>query len=176
VAVEGTGVTLPPGTDVQLLLHALHHHADHWGPDAHVWNPDRWLADRPGLQPHVFAPFLDGVRRCAGLYLAELEFAVLAYVLLGVFDTAVLGPWCSNAPCALERRTLPHAVKAERDGLPVLRVPADAAGTSASGSGGGGSGGGGGDAFYSPYRLRLAADMFTAIDGPLPFTIRRRGA
>jgi len=154
-------VTLPPGTDVQLLLHALHHHPDHWGPDAHVWNPDRWLVERPGLQPHVFAPFLDGVRRCAGMYLAELEFAVLVYILLGVFDTAVLGPWCSNAPCAVERRAVPGSTQVVRDGLPVLQVAASA---------------GVPEAFYSLYRLRLADDMFTAIDGPLPFTITRRAA
>lgn len=38
---EATGTTIPTGTDVQILLHALHTHPGYWGDDAADWNPDR---------------------------------------------------------------------------------------------------------------------------------------
>ncbi|RYE98063.1 MAG: cytochrome P450, partial [Methanobacteriota archaeon] len=77
-----TGAQIPPGVDIQVLLHALHMHPQHWGADAAVWNPERWLPGAPNgaQQADVFFPFLDGLRRCAGMYLAELEFAVLLYM------------------------------------------------------------------------------------------------
>jgi cytochrome P450 len=31
------------GTDVAILLHALHHHPDHYGATAYKFDPDRWL-------------------------------------------------------------------------------------------------------------------------------------
>jgi cytochrome P450 len=39
-----------------------------------------------------FFPFLDGTRRCAGIHLAELQFAILLYVLTVVFNVDVLVP------------------------------------------------------------------------------------
>lgn len=106
------GAKLPPGTDVVLLLHALHHDPQLWGPDAHQWLPDRWAAidasrERSAkaapadgdaskvlpdpLQPLPFYPFLEGVRRCAGMHLAELQAAVMLYVWLVIGDVRVEG-------------------------------------------------------------------------------------
>lgn len=133
-----TGVTLPAGTEVQMLLHALHTHPEHWGDDAAVWDPDRWLPDAPNGRRRgdaVFFPFLDGVRRCAGMYLAEVEFAILLYTFVAIYGVSVDGPWAGKPS-------------------PSSAVVGATSGPAAA----------------SRFKLRLAADMFTAIDGTLPYS------
>lgn len=163
-----TGVAIPAGTDIQLLLHALHTHPDFWGDDALVFDPNRWLpnAINGPKRPDVFFPFLDGTRRCAGMYLAELQFVVLLYVTLVLSDLAVELPQVDNtvkpvqssdqvndvSPSAAQARLcLPHG---PRHSAVILNTAPNGTGTSKG----------------VDYKLRMRADMFSAFDGRIPFT------
>jgi hypothetical protein len=50
-----------------------------WGPDAHLFNPDRWLDDAylAGLPLGAYRPFERGPRNCIGQELATLEGTVV---------------------------------------------------------------------------------------------------
>lgn len=82
-------VVLPTGTEVILLLHALHHDEKHWGADAQQWLPQRWMDSSDAHEraaSSAFLPFLEGLRRCAGMYSAELQFACYLHAWLHVAD------------------------------------------------------------------------------------------
>lgn len=66
--------------DIAGLLIYINHHIIHrnpkiWGPDAHVFNPERWLDEEyvAKLPPGAFRPFERGPRNCIGQELAMLE-------------------------------------------------------------------------------------------------------
>lgn len=147
-AVEHAGVTIPAGHEVQILLHAMHTLPAHWGADASVWDPARWrhahsrtfapaadegqaAAPQAYKAADVFFPFLAGIRRCAGMYLAELEFLQMLYVFLVIFDTRVSMPPDADAPSA------------------AAVIPCG----------------------KGRFRLRMAPEMFSLIDGPLPWSM-----
>lgn len=93
---------LPEGSEMQLWLHALHRHPEHF-PQPDVFDPHRFLgrhstpavpvpSARVGqleVQPGTYYPFLDGQRRCAGMHLARLEMAVMLHALLRQWDVRV---------------------------------------------------------------------------------------
>lgn len=113
--VEYEGKVLPKDSEVLVMLHALHYDPETWGADAHVFNPDRFLRNP---KPDTYYPFLEGLRRCAGFYVARLQFAVYVNAFLRLYD-----------------------LRADTTALP---------------------------------RLRKRPDMFTNIDGVIPFHLARR--
>ena len=192
-AGEGAAPLLPKGSDVMCLLHALHHDAELWGPDAHCWEPERWdrgseywakrraweleagsssssgsggsgssgsgsgsrfwseaSASSPGgafipaAHKGAFLPFLEGLRRCAGMHLAQLQFAALVY--------AMVVPWRVE-----------------------LAMPEVAAGESLAAAGGGRGGVGGGTALLPGAACRGRRGCLAVIAEPrLPFTTPSR--
>jgi Cytochrome P450 len=174
-----SGITIPKDTDVQVLLHTLHTHPQHWGKDALLFNPDRWLdASGPAskaVEEGIFYPFLDGLRRCAGMYAAETEFILLAYTLLVLFDTKVAFPtssatttpssselgWNANKPWLSHSCIAPAF--ASFDASEAAAIEANNAGAKGSST-----------HTEGYYRLRLRADMFSSFDGVVPFTITPR--
>ena len=72
-AVEESHTVLPASKDVLILLHALHHDSELWGPDAHCWEPDRWDQTSPYW-----------VKRCAWEREQEGGAPVLLAVVMGV--------------------------------------------------------------------------------------------
>ena len=61
---------LPPNSPVYTLHLLLHRNEALWGPDAHVYDPDRWLDER--LQrvtnnPSIYIPFGAGPRNVSVL-------------------------------------------------------------------------------------------------------------
>lgn len=133
----------------------------------------------PATRGDAFTPFLDGMRRCAGSVLAELEFAVLlfAYCVPFTVDVALptVPPAGAPAIAALTGvgggvAVVPGAVCVARAGaLAVIREPAlpfstpsrlDAAA-----------------AHPATTRLRIhlvkRADMFTTLDGDVPYVLTR---
>ncbi|KAI0183385.1 cytochrome P450 3A5 [Xylaria flabelliformis] len=61
------GVRIPKGTQIDLHMPLLHHHQDVWGPDASVFDPERWdtrTGDSAGL--YAFEAFIQGPRMCPG--------------------------------------------------------------------------------------------------------------
>ncbi|MER6913478.1 cytochrome P450 [Streptomyces sp. NPDC000594] len=77
------GVTLPPGTEVLLSPHALHHDPDHFAePDR--FDPERWRTAPPGRgSRHAYLPFGAGNRQCAGDGYAWAEMAVVVATVTG---------------------------------------------------------------------------------------------
>lgn len=81
--IEMQGKTIPTGTEVIVLLHALHHHPKFWN-DPLTFNPSRFLEGKPA--PYTFIPFLDGARMCAGKQLAELQLCTVMHTILKDYD------------------------------------------------------------------------------------------
>ena len=140
-----SGIEIPAGSDVQLLLHRLHTHPDYW-PQPLSFEPDRWTPGSP-LQGkrECFFPFLDGQRRCAGMYLAEVQFLVILYVCLVLFDVRVDVSAASPTDFDVDAM-LRHA-----EGPRHSAVVPDGEGD---------------------FKLRMRADMFSAFDGRIPFTAK----
>eukprot|EP00949_MAST-11_sp_MAST-11-sp1_P001073 g1073.t1 len=94
VELDEVPVSVPEGTNVEILLYALHTHPDHWGENPLEFEPERWIkADNTsplstesdtGIRG-AFVPFLDGNRQCQGRFLAELQFASVM--------TSILSRW-----------------------------------------------------------------------------------
>jgi enediyne biosynthesis protein E7 len=91
------GETLPKGTQVMILLYALHHHPDFWD-DADQFKPERWFPSFAAKVPFSYVPFLDGSRKCIGRSMAEQQLLIVLTTLvrtveLRVFGEAVLPPF-----------------------------------------------------------------------------------
>lgn len=241
-AVEESHTVLPPSKDVLILLHALHHDSELWGPDAHCWEPERWdktsdywvkrraweleqeggggfsstgsgsggggskfwsegASSSPGgvfipaSHPNAYSPFLDGLRRCAGMHLAKLQFAALLYALLVPFSVKVTPPCTPTQAIALEAEEnstpslgspvgggtgiVPGAVCIARTGaIACIREPALPFSTPSrfdlEVEGERRRGGGGGEGKFH-YRCHIVktADMFTTWEGVVPYTVVR---
>jgi cytochrome P450 len=70
------GVTLTKECILHIPQYTIHRSPSIWGPDANIFNPDRFLKDNC---PKAFFPFGTGVRRCLGEPLARLE---LHYIII----------------------------------------------------------------------------------------------
>ncbi|KAH0566078.1 hypothetical protein GP486_000516 [Trichoglossum hirsutum] len=100
VASHGTTLLnepIPKGTRVVVCPLAINRDPAHWGPDAGVFNPERWTG--PGkansggaLSNYSFMTFLHGPRNCIGTSFAKTEFAFLLAVIVGRFDMELEDP------------------------------------------------------------------------------------
>jgi len=120
-------------------------------------------------------PFLDGLRRCAGMYTAELQFAVSVYAWVVLADVRAVAPGEPGEGAPPVRGAAGGGTAPPRPGAPpagavvarrgALAWVADAAPPPAEARG---------------RRLRLAvlkkAEMFTALDGRVPFVADVEGA
>jgi cytochrome P450 len=83
------GETLPAGTQMLVLLHALHHHPDYWD-DPWEIRPERWASSQPRV-PHSYVPFLLGARKCMGRDMAEQHILLVLAAVIRRFDISVSG-------------------------------------------------------------------------------------
>jgi cytochrome P450 len=85
------GHFIPPGTTVGCNPVALHRNKDIFGPDAEVFNPDRWLSQE--LDTKAMERFNltwgGGARTCPGRHLGELIVYKVVPALLKEFDIEV---------------------------------------------------------------------------------------
>ncbi|KAI4158829.1 MAG: hypothetical protein LQ342_007065 [Letrouitia transgressa] len=67
------------GLQIYPSLYLVQRNPNVWGPDAHLFNPDRWLDDAylAGLPVGAYRPFERGPRNCIGQELAMLEGIVV---------------------------------------------------------------------------------------------------
>lgn len=87
------GHKIPKGTRVMLIPWAIHKNEALWGPDAGVFNPDRWLpseknphsANGGAASNYSYMTFLHGPRSCIGQGFAKTEFACLLAAWVGRF-------------------------------------------------------------------------------------------
>lgn len=76
--VELGGERLPPGTEVLLSPHTLHHDPSLF-PDPERFDPDRWTPERAKSLPKgAFVPFGGGIHQCIGNHFALTEIAIVA--------------------------------------------------------------------------------------------------
>ncbi|MFD4670770.1 cytochrome P450 [Lentzea sp. NPDC058450] len=77
VEVELGGAVLPPGTEVILSPHTMHHDPVHF-PDPERFDPDRWIPERAKELPKgAFVPFGGGIHQCIGNHFALTEIAIV---------------------------------------------------------------------------------------------------
>ncbi|CAM0907090.1 unnamed protein product [Alopecurus aequalis] len=99
--VELGGCVVPAGTELLIPILAVHHDEEHWGADAHAFNPARFGDERrPGRHQMAFMPFGGGERVCIGQNLALLEVKVALAVVLQRFSFR-LSPSYVHAPQVL---------------------------------------------------------------------------
>ncbi|KAI1753563.1 cytochrome P450 3A5 [Xylaria castorea] len=68
------GVYIPKGTQIDLHMPLIHHHQDVWGPDASVFNPERWdTLTGDSASPYAFEAFIQGPRICPGKNFALIQ-------------------------------------------------------------------------------------------------------
>ncbi|KAJ4730590.1 Cytochrome P450 714C3 [Rhynchospora pubera] len=81
-------INVPKGTFIQINIPMLHRDVDLWGPDAEVFNPNRFANGISGAckYPHMYAPFGFGPRICAGQHLAMVELKIVLSLLLMRFS------------------------------------------------------------------------------------------
>lgn len=87
-------VVVPAGTKIIVSIAGYHRNKDVWGPDAHVFRPERWLEESGGLQmkgsPGVgmyanLMTFSGGFRSCMGWRIALLELQTFLFDLVDQF-------------------------------------------------------------------------------------------
>ena len=42
---DGSSVLIPGGTEILINVHGCNRDEDRWGPDAHIWRPERWIEE-----------------------------------------------------------------------------------------------------------------------------------
>jgi cytochrome P450 len=72
---ELAGYTLPPGTEINPSIAAIHRRADRY-PEPRAFRPERFLAQDPP-DTYTWLPFGGGTRRCLGASFATFEIAVV---------------------------------------------------------------------------------------------------
>jgi cytochrome P450 len=110
--IELGGERLASGTQVLVLLHALHHHPDFWD-EPEALKPERWIGSASPRVAFSYVPFLDGSRKCIGRSMAEIHLLVVLGAIirradLQVFREPIVPPFMIprfSAP-------IPFAVKA----------------------------------------------------------------
>merc|ERR1711894_727816 len=65
--LEIDGVTLEPGTLIDMNIWGTHHNPHVWGDDHHEYKPDRFLHENmKNMDSHAFIPFSAGPRNSIG--------------------------------------------------------------------------------------------------------------
>ncbi|KAE8373331.1 cytochrome P450 [Aspergillus bertholletiae] len=75
------GKAIPPGTAVSISAYTMHYSEELWGPDARIFNPERWLRPESKTLDQYLCTFSKGVRMCIGQNIAVAEVTiVMAYI------------------------------------------------------------------------------------------------
>ncbi|ELT93418.1 hypothetical protein CAPTEDRAFT_144012 [Capitella teleta] len=84
------GVTLLPGTFVDINIWAVHHNEHVWGKDHMQYNPERFNPENmKGMDSFSFIPFSAGPRNCIGQNFAMHELKVIIARILLKFELCV---------------------------------------------------------------------------------------
>ena len=92
-------IQVPKGVQIWITIASLHHDPEIWGPDAHMFNPQRFANGVSGSckQPHCYMPFGIGPRVCLGQNFAMAELKILLALLLANFSFS-LSPNYTHSP------------------------------------------------------------------------------
>ena len=118
------GHFVPAKTSVILCASAINCSRQFWGPDAHEFNPDRWMgpgkANTGGAESnYAFLTFLHGPRSCIGQSFSRAEFACLLAGWVQAFEMKLEDP---------ERKIeiTSGITQRPKGGLPVIVRPVEA--------------------------------------------------
>lgn len=88
---------IPKGTITTIAAEVTNHDTSLWGPDAGVFDPERWL--KPGnansggaTSNYALMTFIHGPRSCIGNHFSKSELACVAAVLVGRFKMELTEP------------------------------------------------------------------------------------
>lgn len=73
-----------------MSAHTMHLSTSIWGPDASVFNPDRWLQPGGKDMDQYFVPFSKGTRSCIGMKYAPTCRYYLYYIYFQPFQAILL--------------------------------------------------------------------------------------
>ena len=83
------GKQLRSGTKVLIPYRQLHFNEDVWGPDAKIFDPERFLKNKELARNSSFRPFGGGTTYCPGRFLAKREVMTFVALLLHRFDISL---------------------------------------------------------------------------------------
>ncbi|KAI0178107.1 cytochrome P450 [Pestalotiopsis sp. NC0098] len=84
--------TLPAGTTVSVNPWVIHHSKELWGPDAHEFNPDRWLGPDAAQLDKYWCPFGAGYMSCPGQHFAKIELSKILSTVVRDYDISLVDP------------------------------------------------------------------------------------
>ncbi|KAG8987804.1 hypothetical protein FRB90_003136 [Tulasnella sp. 427] len=120
---DGTRYYIPKGVTATWSTIGLHRRTDLWGPDALIFDPDRWLDERNKkyylANPFIYLPFHGGPRICLGQQFALNEASFFVIRLLQAFDNIHFSP--ESYPAGMlppEEWKGGRGTKADGEGLP----------------------------------------------------------
>uniref|UniRef100_A0A060T8H8 ARAD1D06842p n=1 Tax=Blastobotrys adeninivorans TaxID=409370 RepID=A0A060T8H8_BLAAD len=91
-------IFVPKGSTVAYVVYNLHRNPDIWGPDAHVFRPERWAETNKLGGNWTFIPFNGGPRICLGQQFALTEAGYTIVRLIQSFKTIQGPPGIENVP------------------------------------------------------------------------------
>ena len=74
------------GDHMMLNITKLHHLEDQWGPDHHLYKPERF-SGKAKHHPMSFMPFLAGKRICIGKTFAETSMKTVYPIIMKAFNS-----------------------------------------------------------------------------------------
>ncbi|KAI6168981.1 cytochrome P450 [Pisolithus thermaeus] len=102
----GPPIYIPPNTRVPFSVFLMQRRKDLWGPDANIFDPDRFIDERLKYltsNPSIFLPFNAGPRICLGQQFAYNEMSFFLVRLLQTFSSIALAEDLQTRPsgCAI---------------------------------------------------------------------------
>ncbi|KAI5997178.1 cytochrome P450 [Pisolithus albus] len=110
----GPPIYIPPNTRVPFSTIIMQRRKDLWGPDAHIFDPDRFIDERLKYltsNPFIFLPFSGGPRICLGQQFAYNEMSFFLVRLLQTFSSITLAEDLQTRPSDSAKRTGRNALE-----------------------------------------------------------------
>ncbi|KAI6122911.1 cytochrome P450 [Pisolithus croceorrhizus] len=104
----GPPIYIPPNTQILFCVSFMHRRKDLWGPDADIFDPDRFLDERVKYltsNPFIFVPFSAGPRICLGQQFAYNEMSFFLVRLLQTFSSITLAEDFQTQPPKYDKGT-----------------------------------------------------------------------
>ncbi|KAI6119970.1 cytochrome P450 [Pisolithus croceorrhizus] len=104
----GPPIYIPPNTRVPFSVFLMHRRKDLWGPDAEIFDPDRFIDERLKYltsNPFIFLPFNAGPRICLGQQFAYNEMSFFLVRLLQTFSSIALAEDLQSQPSECDKGT-----------------------------------------------------------------------